>query len=46
MASIGHVAIGMAAGRIHRSTVDDAPPPWSSMAWWSALSLLPDADVM
>jgi inner membrane protein len=26
--------------------VDAAAPRWSSMAWWSALSLLPDADVI
>ena len=45
MASIGHVAIGMAAARLssaERATV----PTWRSMAWWSALSLLPDADVI
>ena len=46
MASIGHVAVGMAAARIHAPAVDDAPRCWSSMAWWSALSLLPDADVI
>src|SRR2546428_10858218 len=43
MASIGHIALGMAAARVYR----DAPAPsWSSMAWWSALSLLPDTDVI
>jgi len=43
MASIGHIAVGMAAARVYR----DAPAPrWSSMAWWSALSLLPDTDVI
>jgi inner membrane protein len=46
MASIGHIAVGMAAARVHRPLVDDAAPRWSSMAWWSALSLLPDADVI
>jgi inner membrane protein len=42
MASLGHIAVGMAAARIqsHRQ------PVWSSMAKWSALSLLPDADVI
>jgi inner membrane protein len=43
MASIGHVAVGMAAARVDR---DNAAPRWSSMAWWSALSLLPDIDVV
>jgi inner membrane protein len=43
MASLGHIAVGMAAARIDRP----APvPQWPSMAWWSALSLLPDADVV
>ncbi len=46
MASLGHVAIGMAAARIYPSQ------PLSGRAWlgaaaaWSALSLLPDADVI
>ena len=43
MASLGHIAVGMAASRFDRP--NDAPR-WSSMAWWSALSLLPDADVV
>jgi inner membrane protein len=43
MASIGHVAVGMAAARVDRDT---AAPRWPSMAWWSALSLLPDIDVV
>jgi inner membrane protein len=43
MASIGHVAVGMAAARIHRK---HQAPSWRSMLWWSALSLLPDADVI
>jgi inner membrane protein len=42
MASLGHIAVGMAAARFQHKTV----PRWSSMAWWSALSLLPDADVV
>jgi hypothetical protein len=33
----------MAAARVYR---DDAASQWSSMAWWSALSMLPDADVI
>ena len=43
MASIGHIAVGMAAARAYRGGVE---PRWSSMAWWSALSMLPDADVI
>jgi inner membrane protein len=43
MASLGHIAVGMAAARFDRP--GDAPR-WSSMAWWSALSLMPDADVV
>src|SRR2546422_4891623 len=43
MASIGHIALGMAAARVY----SDAPAPrWSSVAWWSALSLLPDTGVI
>lgn len=45
MASIGHIAVGMAAARL--SSADRAAvPPWRSMACWSALSLMPDADVI
>lgn len=43
MASVGHVAMGMAAGRLYRPA---RPPRWRSMAWWSVLSLLPDVDVI
>jgi inner membrane protein len=43
MASIGHIAVGMAAARAHDP---ERPPRWSSMALWSALSLLPDLDVV
>jgi inner membrane protein len=43
MASVGHVAVGMLAARVSRQ---GRLPLWSSMAWWSALSLLPDADVI
>jgi inner membrane protein len=42
MASLGHIAVGMAAARLYHQPV----PRWSSMAWWSAFSLLPDADVV
>ena len=43
MASVGHVAMGMAAARLYRPA---RPPRWRSMAWWSVLSLLPDVDVI
>jgi inner membrane protein len=43
MASVGHIAMGMAAARVY----GDGPAlPWRSLAFWSALSLLPDADVI
>lgn len=43
MASIGHVAVGIAASRVYRR---DTRPQWRSAALWSALSFLPDADVI
>ncbi len=43
MASVGHIAVGMAAARVYH---DGRTPRWSSMAAWSAVSLLPDADVI
>ena len=43
MASIGHIAVGMAAARLYH---DGRDPGWRSMAAWSALSMLPDADVV
>ncbi len=43
MASLGHVAIGMAAARVYRN---GSAPRLTSMAAWSALSLLPDIDVV
>jgi inner membrane protein len=46
MASLGHVAVGMAAARFYRGA---RPARWtlfSSMVMWSGLSLLPDADVL
>jgi inner membrane protein len=43
MASVGHIAIGMAAARVHG---DGCVPRWRSLALWSVLSLLPDADAI
>jgi inner membrane protein len=44
MASLGHVAVGIAAARAYQRS--GGRPSWRSMAGWSALSLLPDADVI
>jgi len=41
MASFGHVAVGMAAGRLQTGAAS-----WRAMAGYSLLSLLPDADVV
>ena len=43
MASVGHVAVGVLAARMCRQ---GRVLGWSSMASWSALSLLPDVDVV
>jgi inner membrane protein len=46
MASIGHVALGMAAARSYSDHADSTAKRLTLMAAWSALSLLPDADVI
>jgi len=46
MASIGHVAVGMAAARSYARPTESTPALLTRMAAWSALSLLPDADVI
>jgi len=46
MPSIGHIAVGMAAARLHRPTPLTARAMAVSMALWSLLSILPDADVV
>ena len=46
MASLGHVAVGAAAARIYGATVTDQRPSFAAVAFWSAVSLLPDADVV
>ena len=43
MASIGHIAVGLAAARAYDP---ERPPRWPAMVAWSALSLLPDIDVV
>lgn len=46
MASIGHVAVGMAAARSYSGKAASTSKLLSLMAAWSVLSLLPDADVI
>jgi inner membrane protein len=46
MASLGHIAVGMAAARIYRHGQPTRWALFSSMVVWSALSMLPDADVL
>lgn len=46
MASLGHIAVGMAAARRYRGDRSARWSVFSSMVVWSALSLLPDADVI
>ena len=43
MASIGHLVVGMSAARLASG---HERPSWQAMAAWSALSMLPDADVI
>ena len=44
MASIGHIAVGMVAARANDR--GDRRPALASLALWSAVSLLPDVDVI
>ena len=44
MASLGHVAVGMAAARLSRPR--PPAPLVAPMVFWSLLSMLPDADVL
>ena len=46
MASVGHLAVGMAAARLYHANSRSQRVPASSMLFWSALSFLPDADVV
>lgn len=47
MASLGHIAVGMAAARVYDERVRQRPEPsGSSMAFWLLLSMLSDADVI
>lgn len=46
MASLGHIAVGMAAARIYPDERLSSRLSLSSTLFWSALSFLPDADVV
>jgi inner membrane protein len=46
MASLGHIAVGMAAARVYRDTPSPERPSAGAMLLWAALSFLPDADVI
>ena len=43
MATLGHVAVGLAAARAYQH---GRPPRWPAAAFWSALAVLPDADII
>lgn len=46
MASLGHIAVGMAAARVDEPGRPGRPAPIPAMLFWAALSFLPDADVV
>jgi inner membrane protein len=46
MASLGHIAVGMAAVRLYSNEQPSPRLSLSSALFWSALSFLPDADVV
>ena len=46
MASIGHIAVGMAAARLYPRSKISTTALAGAMGFWGALSLLPDADVI
>jgi inner membrane protein len=46
MASLGHLAVGVSAARLYRHDISERRVPLASMLVWSALSFLPDADVI
>lgn len=45
MASVGHIAVGLAAARVNSGRLARLPSA-GHMLFWSALSMLPDADVI
>jgi inner membrane protein len=46
MAGVGHLAVGMAAARLYRADCPAQHASLKSVLLWSALSFLPDADVV
>lgn len=46
MAGIGHLAVGMAAARLYQSEKPADSLPFTAVLFWSALSFLPDSDVV
>src|SRR6185436_4820039 len=46
MASLGHIAVGMAAARVYRDAPSPERPSAGAMLLWAALSFLPDVDVI
>lgn len=46
MASLGHIAVGVATSRIYRREQPAGRAPLASLLFWAALSFLPDADVI
>lgn len=46
MATLGHIAIGIAAARVYRRGRPARWPILAAMAVWSVIALLPDADVI
>jgi inner membrane protein len=46
VASLGHIAVGMAAARIHGTAAETRRSWLNAVVLWSMLSFLPDADVI
>ncbi len=46
MPGIGHLAVGMAAARLYQSEKPADSLPFTAVLFWSALSFLPDSDVV
>jgi inner membrane protein len=46
MASLGHIAVGMATARVSSEDRRAVRPSLGAMLFWAALSFLPDADVI
>lgn len=46
MASLGHIAVGMATARVYRTESTARRASLTAMFLWAALSFLPDADVV